>query len=138
MENCRVSGSIISNPSLEWDLVYPNHCGGIVGDNKGTVSGCRFDGSIIGSITGGIAGANGGTVSDSHVLIGSVSNGGVNISTGGVIGFVYSPNGINFNDVIVSGNTYSRTATGQQWGIGEDRRLSPAAPSDNGATPISQ
>jgi len=137
VENCIISsGSITSNPSLDWDLSGPNLCGGIVGDNKGTVSNCRYDGSIIGSTCGGIVGANSGTVSNCHKLIGSVSNGGVVISTGGVIGFIYSSNGINYDNVIVSGNTFSTSATGQQWGIGEDRRISTPAPSNDGTTPL--
>jgi hypothetical protein len=136
VENCIVSGSIISEPDIAWDLIHPNYCGGVAGDNKGTVTNCRFDGRIVGSMAGGIVGATCGTVTNNQVLTGIVSNGGVNISTGAVIGFIYSPNGINYNGVVVSGNTFSIPATGQQYGIGEDRRLSPYAPSNNGTTAI--
>ena len=113
----------------------PNYLGGIVGDNKGTVLNCRFEGSLIGSTAGGIVGSNGGTVSNCHVS-GSVSNGGVIISTGAVIGFIYSSNGIDFSNVVVTGNTFSTSATGQTWGIGEDRRLAIPGPSNNGTTAL--
>ena len=110
--------------------------GGIVGDNKGTVSGCRFNGSIIGSVAGGIVGSNGGTVNNCHVLNASVSNGGVIISTGAVIGFIYSTNGIDYTNVVVTGNTFSTSVTGQTYGIGEDRRLAIPGPSNNGTTAL--
>lgn len=111
-----------------------------MGNNYGTVTNCRFDGYLVGSIAGGIAGENSGTISNCNVLVGRIDNKGVIIpkgstgSTGGIIGLI--PDGINFTDVIVTGNTYSRTATGQQSGIGQDNRLSPAGPSDNGTTPL--
>ena len=107
-----------------------------MGDNKGTVSGCRFNGYIIGSVAGGIVGANGGTVSNCHKLSGIVSNGGVIISTGAVIGYIYSSNGIDYTNVVVTGNTFSTSATGQTYGIGEDRRLSTPVPSNDGTTAL--
>ena len=111
------------------------YCGGIVGDNKGTVSGCTFDGNIIASSVGGIAGRNSGTVTDCHKLSGSVSTDGMTVYAGGIIGYIYTTTG-NYTNVTVSGNTFSIAATGQQWGIGFDPRQSPVGPSNNGATPI--
>jgi hypothetical protein len=135
VENCTVSGNIISNPDINWDPENPNNNGGIIGYNYGTVSGCNFSGSIIGSTAGGIVGTNSGTVSNCHKLIGSVSDGDVQISTGGIIGKVYNESNY-YGDVNVTGNTFSKAATGQTWGIGKDYRLSPAGPSNNGAAPI--
>jgi hypothetical protein len=128
--NCTVSGSIVTNP----EYGYYMYVGGIVGDNKGTVSGCSFSGDVTAAIVGGIVGANSGTVSDCHKLSGSV----ITVSywpeetyTGGIIGYLFSSGNNN-----ITGNTFSRADTGQQWGIGYDPRLSPAAPSNNGAIPI--
>jgi len=134
--NCSVSGTIFALLEFEHTL----DCGGIVGDNRGTVSGCTFEGLIISTVVGGIAGANSGTVTDCHNLVGSVSTGGLTIEertvyAGGIIGQIYT-NTSNYNDVIVTGNTFSRAATGQQWGIGNDPRQTPAAPSNNGTTPL--
>jgi hypothetical protein len=131
--NCTVSGKITSTPSPTLEEI--SNCGGIVGDNKGTVSGCTFNGNIIASIVGGIVGANSGTVSDCHKLSGSISTGGHTIYSGGIIGYIYSRTG-NYSSVVVTGNTFSRNATGQLWGIGLDPRQIPAAPSNDGATPI--
>ena len=134
--NCTVSGSVYAILESDHNL----DCGGIVGDNQGTVSGCTFEGNVAAAVVGGIAGANSGAVSGCQVLIGSVSTGGktaenTTVYAGGVIGHIYT-NTSSYANVIVSGNTFSRVATGQQWGIGEDSRLSPPAPSNNGTTPI--
>jgi hypothetical protein len=130
--NCTVSGTISATPDLEDIGLY---CGGIVGDNKGTVSGCKFDGDIIASIVGGIVGGNSGTVSDCHKQNGRVSTGGFTICEGSIIGHIYTITD-SYDDVIVLNNTFDREATGQQWGIGQDVRLSPVFPSNNGTTPI--
>jgi len=128
--NCTVNGNISTTPDIVEVSIY---CGGIAGYNIGTVLGCTFDGDITASLVGGIVGVNSGTVSDCHKLSGSVSTRGMTTYTGGIIGYIANNN---YNNVIVTGNTFSRTATGQQWGIGYDSRLSPAAPSNNGAMPI--
>jgi hypothetical protein len=128
--NCTADGSIVTTP----EYGYYMYVGGIAGDNRGTVSGCTFDGDVIAAVVGGIVGANSGTVSDCHKLSGrvnTVDDWQEDIYAGGVIGYVL-PSG-NYN---ISGNTFSRYATGQQWGIGYDSRLTPAAPSNNGAAPI--
>jgi len=109
--------------------------GGIVGDNLGTLSGCTFEGEAYAATVGGIAGANGGTVTDCHNLIGIVSTGNRIQYVGAIIGHIYT-NTNNYNKVIIEDNTYNRVATGQQWGIGYDRRLSPAGPSNIGTTQI--
>jgi len=140
VENCTLSGSIISAPSDDWDENTPSYCGGIVGGNKGTVSGCRFDGYLIGSTAGGIVGSNSGAVLNCQNIVGRIDNGGVFVpkgstgSTGGIIGLI--PSGINYADVVVTGNTFNIDATGQQWGIGQDSRLSTVGPSNNGAMPV--
>jgi len=72
---------------------------------------------------------------DCHKLNGSVSTRGITAYAGGIVGYIDTPYNI-YTDVIMTGNTFSRAATGQQWGIGYDPRLSPAAPSNNGAIPI--
>ena len=86
---------------------------------------------------GGIVGSNRGTVANSHKLIGRV-HGSLNVelplfgrlSAGGVIGF----NDDYEAQVSVSGNTFNKLATGQQWGIG--RNNTTYNPSNDGARPI--
>ena len=133
VSNCTVSGRI--NAVLDMEHILD--CGGIVGDNLGTVSDCTFVGEVYSAVVGGITGANGGTVKDCWNISGRVSTGGSNATTrysGGIIGHLYTNTG-NYNNVRVEGNTYS-TATGQQYGIGHDRRLSPAGPSNSGTTQV--
>jgi len=108
--------------------------GGIVGENNGVVSGCTFEGYIIGPIVGGIVGANNGAITDCHNLSGIVRIGDWAVYSGGIIGNVVPSD--NYSNVIITGNTFSTVVTGQQWGIGNDPRQSPPAPSNNGATPI--
>jgi len=137
VENCIVVGFIDSAPNYGNNITR-NVCGGIVGDNKGTgtVTGSKFEGTIIGCFAGGIVGENCGTVTNCQVT-GLIDNNGVDFSsTGGVIGVVYSSNGIDFISVNISGNSFSKSATGQTWGIGEDRRLSTPAPSNDGITDL--
>ena len=129
--NCTVSGSI--NAILEMDHILD--CGGIAGDNMGTISGCTFEGYVAGSAVGGIAGANSGTVLDCHNLTGRVSTGSIVKYSGGIIGYIYT-NTSNYSNVVVTGNTFSKTVSGQQWGIGNDPRQTPVGPNNNGATPI--
>jgi hypothetical protein len=127
--NCIVSGSIVTVPEPGFNM----YCGGVIGDNKntGTVSSCTFEGDIIAAIVGGIVGGNSGTVSNCHKLSGSVIiTTGDEEYAGGIIGYVFS------SDVTITGNTFSKAATGQDWGIGYDPRQSPRGPSNNGATPI--
>jgi len=77
-------------------------------------------------MTGGIVGSNSGTVSNCHVLNGIVDNGGVIISTAGVIGLIGSPSAITEN------NSFSKSSTGQEWGIGYDPLQTPPGPSNRG------
>ena len=137
MDNVTVSGSITSTPSDEWDESVPNYIGGIVGSNRGTVTSCDFQGFVVGSTAGGIAGANYGTVSNSHKLVGVVSNGGSTLqSTGCVIGIILPTNG-NYNDVVVSGNTFRRNnADEPTFGIAKDGRLPTPGPSNNGTAEV--
>jgi hypothetical protein len=132
--NCTVSGSIVTEP----EPGYYMYCGGIVGINRGTgtVSGCSFEGDIIAAIVGGIVGGNenGGIVSDCHTLTGrvlTVSDWPEEMYSGGIIAYLFPSSSYN-----ITGNTFSKATTGQEWGIGYDPRLSPAAPSNNGAAPI--
>jgi len=135
VENCIVEGLINTTPFSN-NPALRNVGGGIVGDNKGTVSNCSFSGSLIGPTVGGIVGSNCGTVTNSHVTA-SISSGTIEeVFLGGVIGYVYSSNGIDFISVDISGNSFSKSATGQTWGIGEDRRLSTPAPSNDGITDL--
>ena len=129
--NCTVSGSIVTKPEVGFIM----YVGGIVGINRGSVSGCKFGGDVIAAVVGGIEGGNEiGTVSDCHTLNGNVLTAsgwtGTKYSAG-VIGYLYSS-----GTYSIVGNTFSKAATGQEWGIGYDPRLSPAAPSNNGAVPI--
>ena len=106
------------------------YLGGIVGENRGTVTGCTFNGDATAALVGGIVGGNGGTVTNCHKPVGKVTTEGITLYEGGVIGVIFPS-----SSVTISGNTFSRSATGQEWGIGNDTRLSPAAPSNNGVTP---
>lgn len=75
--NLKLSGTVTPDGSRE-------NVGGLVGTNRGSVSGCSFDGTVSGlTNVGGIAGENYGTVKDCAVS-GKVSG---RRFTGGVVGF---------------------------------------------------
>ena len=75
--NLKLSGTVAPDGSQE-------NVGGLVGTNRGTVSGCSFDGNVSGlTNVGGIAGENYGTIKDCTVT-GKVSG---KRYTGGIAGF---------------------------------------------------
>jgi hypothetical protein len=137
---CTSSGSIASDSNNYFAV-----SGGIAGRNlRGTVSDCVSNGNVSGvtysnsSVVyiGGIVGWNAiGTVSNCQKPIGSVNASGIRLNhAGGVVGSnndSSSPNG----DTTISGNTFSKTATGQEYGIGWDYKKDPSGPSNAGAAP---
>jgi hypothetical protein len=141
--NCASSCNVTASSSP-----YEAVAGGVVGHNwsGGTVSGCTSNGGNVNSSSsspsyphssyaGGVVGDNYGTVSDCHKSNGRVSS-SITTSTvttyatayaGGVIGGLESGT--------VSDCTFSRSATGQQWGIGGVNTMGQiGAPSNDGCT----
>ena len=134
ISNCTSNGSVSTSGH------NGGSAGGIVGASEGNVSNCESNGSVSASSyykrteAGGIAGANGGAVTNCNKPTGSVkvvivSNESTQTRSqyeGGIIGYLeYS------SPHVISGNTYNKTATGQQWGIGYDDRITPPGPSDD-------
>ena len=134
VSNCTSSGSVSSTCPYASTSPQPTHVGGIVGLNfGGTVSNCTSLGNVSSpdptwSCAGGVVGRNmyAGTVSNCNKSSGTVT-GGTLTYIGGILGF-------NENNSTVSGNMFSRTATGLAYGIGNDSRHSNAH-SNDGATP---
>ena len=99
-----------------------NFTGGVVGSNYATISNSISYASVQGRTNvGGIAGEN---YTASGRMINNTARGPVSgtTSVGGVLGLRHS-------GTIVSGNTFSRSATGRQWGVGSPQ-------SNDGASPI--
>ena len=126
---------LVSDCESNGSIVGGHFAGGVTGSNNGTVTKCESKGNISSNssdycYTGGITGTNSGTVTDCRKIKGAVTiiNPGEGKYAGGVIGYLdYNPNSP--YSPLISGNTYSRPATGQTWGIG-----SPAG--DNGTEPV--
>jgi hypothetical protein len=115
--------------------------GGIAGMNTGgVVSSCTSTGDVFVSdspnfTVGGIVGSlQDSVVTDCHKPAGSVN--GIVVSSGHAGGIVASlPITGSPSGSIVTGNTFSQSATGQTYGIGYDGRYS-YQPSNDGATPL--
>jgi hypothetical protein len=137
IENCQVSGNVEGNDNV----------GGIAGENcfinddyPGIVRNCTSNARVIGGAgaAGGIAGLNWGAVLNCYAsgkvtsdpIIMNIENKDIYVDVrGGVIGYHGDAEGC-----AVVGNTFSRSGTGQEWGIGVDER-SLYVPSNDGATP---
>jgi hypothetical protein len=136
VSDCTSGGSVSSTCPYVSSSSHPAYVGGIVGLNfGGTVSGCTSFGNVSSpaptwSCAGGIAGGNmyQGTVSNCHKPGGAITGGGTLTYIGGIVGF-------NEHSSNVTGNDFSRSATGQQYGIGRDSRNS-NQPGNDGATPL--
>ena len=112
------NGGSVSNCTSSSNVVNTDkgNVGGIIGRNQnGTVKNCNSSGNVNGENgsnngIGGIVGQNNyGVITNCSKLNGKVST---NSRSGGIIGMNIGSS--------ISNNTYSKTATGQQWGIGSD------------------
>jgi hypothetical protein len=115
--------------------------GGVAGENRGEVVDSSSSGSVSSynsnntwfASAGGIVARNYGSVQDCFKTSGRIvitNTKSQYAFAGGVIGAVSAE----AETISISGNTFSRAATGQQWGIGSDFRV--RSPSNDGATPI--
>ena len=84
------SGSAVRNAGLVGGSVSGNSAvGGLVGENRGSVSNSYVTFSVIGNSTvGGLVGENYGSVSNSYAT-GNVSGVGIAIAIGGLVGWTY-------------------------------------------------
>jgi hypothetical protein len=154
VENCAVYGNV--SVSGGFDTPDDTNAGGLVGENYGKITECGADVRVegIGGGAGGLVGKNSGEVTssiasgdvsgtrDAGGLVGYNLNGAVGYSRasgrvtgdenhGGVIGrHVQDVTQANY----IESNTFSKSGTGQIYGIGFDSRLA-GNPSDIGCLP---
>ena len=112
---CIGEGAVVKDVVLDdAQIIGSSNTGGIVGDNKGTISGCTVTDNVTISATednknhyGGIAGNNSGTITNcksSAVMTFEIYNCG---SVGGIVGY----NGDDTNSGIISNCTSNATIT---------------------------
>jgi hypothetical protein len=131
------AGGVILSSSAEGTVTGKKDVGGLVGDNWGEIEDCVASASVVAknANAGGLVGSNkmfevfdNGILAYPGIISGSYADGKVssNSVAGGLVGE-------NETGTIITNNSFSRSGTGQEYGIGNDIRS--GGPSNNGATP---
>ncbi|MDR3322444.1 MAG: hypothetical protein LBS93_08345, partial [Synergistaceae bacterium] len=143
--DCAAGGTVTVYSNAN-DYNKSSVAGGIAGYNSyvGIVTNCAASVSVTAyspwaasSYAGGIVGVNyGATAPHRGMVTNCVASGSV-MASASAASYFYAGGVIGKNNAntTVTGNTYGKAATGQEYGIGYDERLNSPGPSDDGAAP---